>query len=67
MEDCNHHNIMKFVEAVENCGLLDLHIVGPRFTWCRQVGGRTVMRCKLDRTGLENSLEQQRSRCGRGH
>lgn len=34
-ERANTSTMEKFVYAYSNCGLLDLELSGPRFTWCR--------------------------------
>lgn len=48
-EDVNHSNINRLIEAIHRCRLLDLHNAGPRFSRVRQVGGRVVLRKKLDK------------------
>lgn len=48
-ERINCNVIDKFVENFNNCGLMDLESSGPRYSWVRQVGNRTVQRRKLDR------------------
>lgn len=47
--EINYGNINRFVEAYNDCGLLDLANAGPQFSWVRQMGGATWLRRKLDR------------------
>ncbi|XP_019198971.1 PREDICTED: uncharacterized protein LOC109192724 [Ipomoea nil] len=39
----------RFSDAMNNCSLFDVGASGPRFTWCRHVGGRVTQMRKLDR------------------
>ncbi|XP_019181390.1 PREDICTED: uncharacterized protein LOC109176414 [Ipomoea nil] len=45
----NMNNVTRFCKAYEDCGLMEVSSTGPKFTWLRQIGGRTVTRRKLDR------------------
>lgn len=42
-------NINRFVTAYNDCGLMEVSMLGPRFTWIRKVGGIAQLRRKLDR------------------
>lgn len=47
-ERVNENAMNRFVTTFTYCRLQGLDSAGPRFTWCRQVGGRTIVRRRLD-------------------
>ncbi|XP_031091044.1 uncharacterized protein LOC115996040 [Ipomoea triloba] len=49
-ESINTHNIQRFVDAFNSCGLMDPGATGPRFTWYHSVGIRIIQMRRLDRT-----------------
>ncbi|XP_019186423.1 PREDICTED: uncharacterized protein LOC109181124 [Ipomoea nil] len=42
-------SVDKFLDAMNDCGLMDLGTSGSRFSWYRKVGERVTLRRKLDR------------------
>ncbi|KAL7249654.1 hypothetical protein ACSBR1_011776 [Camellia fascicularis] len=45
----NHNRSQKFVERINNCNLIDLGCVGPRFTWTNNRHGLANTMERLDR------------------
>lgn len=47
-ERVNRFSIDMFVTAYKSCNMLDMGTAGPKFTWCRQVGGQIIAHRRLD-------------------
>lgn len=45
----NNTSMQNFNDCIDHCGLLELNLANPLFTWSNSSVGKSRIECKLDR------------------